>query len=97
MLNALAPSIGGLQRVAATLSEIDLLTTFAERAQSLNLSAPEMVAEPLIEIQAGRHPVVEAQVDHFIANDARLDSARQMLLVTGPNMGGKSTYMRQVA
>jgi DNA mismatch repair protein MutS len=97
LLNALAPSIGGLQRVAAALSEIDLLTTFAERAQSLNLSVPEMVAEPLIEIQAGRHAVVEAQVDHFIANDARLDSARQMLLVTGPNMGGKSTYMRQVA
>ena len=53
--------------------------------------------KPLIEIDAGRHPVVEAQIDHFIANDARLTPARQMLLVTGPNMGGKSTYMRQVA
>jgi DNA mismatch repair protein MutS len=58
---------------------------------------PELADEPLIEIEAGRHPVVEAEVDAFIANDARLSPARQMLLVTGPNMGGKSTYMRQVA
>jgi DNA mismatch repair protein MutS len=55
------------------------------------------VDEPLIEISAGRHPVVEAQVDNFIANDVRLSARRQMLLVTGPNMGGKSTYMRQTA
>jgi DNA mismatch repair protein MutS len=58
---------------------------------------PELAAEPSIEIDGGRHPVVEAQVETFIANDTRLAPERQMLLVTGPNMGGKSTYMRQVA
>ncbi|MGZ8267228.1 MAG: MutS-related protein, partial [Burkholderiales bacterium] len=57
----------------------------------------EFVDEPLIEIEAGRHPVVESQVETFIANDTRLAPTRQMLLITGPNMGGKSTYMRQVA
>ena len=97
LLDALAPAVPSLQRVAAALAELDLLTTFAERAQTLNFSMPELADEALIEIEAGRHPVVEAQIDSFIANDARLAPARQMLLVTGPNMGGKSTYMRQVA
>ena len=79
------------------LAELDLLATFAERAQTLDWCAPEFIDEPLIEIEAGRHPVVEAQVDQFIANDTQLSPARQLLLITGPNMGGKSTYMRQVA
>jgi DNA mismatch repair protein MutS len=55
------------------------------------------VEDPLIELEAGRHPVVEGQIDSFIANDCRLSPARRLLLITGPNMGGKSTYMRQVA
>ena len=97
LLDSLAPEIGALQRVAAALAEIDLLTTFAERAQTLSLCEPELVETALIEIEGGRHPVVEQQIDHFVANDTRLTAARQMLLVTGPNMGGKSTYMRQVA
>ena len=97
LLELLAPGIPSLQRVAGALAEIDLLTTFAERAHALDFCLPELVGEPVIEIDAGRHPVVEAQVDTFIANDSRLSAARQMLLVTGPNMGGKSTYMRQVA
>ena len=97
LLDTLAPHIPALQRVATALAELDLLTTFAERAQTLDFCQPELADEPLIEIDAGRHPVVEAQVDTFIANDTRLASSRQMLLVTGPNMGGKSTYMRQVA
>ena len=97
VLVELAPAIPSLQRVAAALAELDLLTTFAERAQTLNFCAPELVDEPLIEIEGGRHPVVEAQIDNFIVNDVRLTPARQVLLVTGPNMGGKSTYMRQVA
>ena len=97
LLELLAPDIPSLQRVAGALAEIDLLTTFAERAHALDFCLPELVGEPVIEIDAGRHPVVEAQVDTFIANDSRLSAARQMLLVTGPNMGGKSTYMRQVA
>ncbi len=97
LLDALAPEIPVLQRVAAALAEIDLLTTFAERAQTLALCEPELVEMPLIEIKGGRHPVVEQQIDNFVANDAQLSAARQLLLVTGPNMGGKSTYMRQVA
>ena len=97
LLDRLAPEIPALQRVAGALAEIDLLTTFAERAHTLNYSLPELTDAPLIEITAGRHPVVEAQVADFIANDAVISPARQMLLVTGPNMGGKSTYMRQVA
>ena len=97
VLDELAPEIPALQRVASALAEIDLLSTFAERAHTLDFSMPELVETPLIEITAGRHPVVEAQVADFIANDAGLSPLRQMLLVTGPNMGGKSTYMRQVA
>ena len=96
LLDELAPHLPALQRAAA-IAEIDALAAFAERAAALDWNAPEFVDEPLIEIDAGRHPVVEAQVDNFIANDARLSPARQMLLITGPNMGGKSTYMRQVA
>ena len=97
LLDRLGPGIPALQRIAGALAEIDLLAAFAERAHALDFSMPELAAEPVIEIEGGRHPVVEAQVDNFIANDARLTATRQMLLVTGPNMGGKSTYMRQVA
>ena len=97
LLDELAAHIPALQRAAGALAELDMLAAFAERAVALNLNAPEFVDEPVIEIEAGRHPVVESQVDNFIANDTRLSGARQMLLITGPNMGGKSTYMRQVA
>jgi DNA mismatch repair protein MutS len=97
LLDDLAPHIPHLQRAAGALAELDLLATFAERAAALDWTAPEFAAEPLIEIEGGRHPVVEAGVEHFIANDTRLSAARQLLIVTGPNMGGKSTYMRQVA
>ena len=97
LLEALIADIPALQRLAQALAELDLLATFAERALALDYCAPELVAAPLIEIEGGRHPVVEAQAGDFIANGARLAPERQMLLVTGPNMGGKSTYMRQVA
>ena len=97
LIEKLVLEIPALQRVAAALAELDLITTLAERAQTLDWCAPELSDYPLIDIQAGRHPVVEAQVNNFIANDARLSPQRQMLLVTGPNMGGKSTYMRQIA
>ncbi|WP_317534403.1 DNA mismatch repair protein MutS [Nitrosomonas sp. Is37] len=90
-----------LQNIAQSVAEIDVLGTFAERAQSLNYTAPVFTEEAIIEIQAGRHPVVESQVNHYIANDVRLGlcdtGRRQMLVITGPNMGGKSTYMRQTA
>ena len=97
VLDDLAPHIPALQAAAAALSELDGLCTFAERASALDYCAPEFVDEPVVEIDGGRHPVVERQVESFIANDTRLTPARQMLIVTGPNMGGKSTYMRQVA
>jgi DNA mismatch repair protein MutS len=74
-----------------------MLSAFAGRAGALDYHRPEFTAEPVIEIEAGRHPVVEGQVENFIANGTKLSPARRMLIVTGPNMGGKSTYMRQVA
>ena len=97
LLDQLAPFIPQLQRIAAAIAELDVLATFAERATTLNFSAPQFSDGAQIEIRQGRHPVVEAQVEQFIANDTDLRAARKMLLITGPNMGGKSTYMRQVA
>jgi DNA mismatch repair protein MutS len=97
LLDDLSPHIPALQRAAAALAELDLLATFASRASALDWSAPQFTDDAVIEVDGGRHPVVEEQVDEFIPNDTRLSPARQMLLITGPNMGGKSTYMRQVA
>ena len=97
LLDNLAPSLPTLQRLAAALAELDALATLAERAATLGYSAPRFTDEEQIEIEAGRHPVVEEQIDEFIANDTRLTSGRRLLLITGPNMGGKSTYMRQTA
>src|SRR5512139_758736 len=97
LLESLTPHFPDLLSVAAALAEIDVLASQAERSSTLGLSAPEYSGEPGVVIRGGRHPVVEAQVDHFIPNDALLTRSRQMLLITGPNMGGKSTYMRQVA
>ena len=97
LLDQLAPHIAPLQRIAAAIAELDVLATFAERAATLKFNAPTFSDDAVINIRAGRHPVVEAQVEQFIANDTSLNDQRQMLLITGPNMGGKSTYMRQVA
>ncbi|VVC82742.1 DNA mismatch repair protein MutS [Sideroxydans sp. CL21] len=97
LLDQLAPFIPQLQRIAAAIAELDVLATFAERAATLNFSAPQFADDARINIAKGRHPVVEAQVDQFTPNDTTLNDARRTLLITGPNMGGKSTYMRQVA
>ena len=97
LLDDLSPHLPRLQRLAAALAELDALAALAERAATLDYSAPEFTDDENIEIEAGRHPVVERQIDEFIANDTRIDSGRRLLLITGPNMGGKSTYMRQVA
>lgn len=97
LLDALAPSIPQLQRIAAAIAELDVLATFAERAATLNFSAPRFSDDAQLVIKQGRHPVVEAQVEQFTPNDATLNDTRRMLLITGPNMGGKSTYMRQTA
>jgi DNA mismatch repair protein MutS len=102
LLDHLAPYIPQLQGIAAAIAELDVLATFAERAATLNFNAPQFSDDALIEIMQGRHPVVEAQAydkgeAQFTPNDTTLNDARQMLLITGPNMGGKSTYMRQTA
>jgi DNA mismatch repair protein MutS len=97
LVDALIPHLDCLQTVAGAVAELDVLAALAERAISLNLVAPEFTDEPMVEIISGRHPVVESQTSQFIANDTRLARTRQMLLITGPNMGGKSTYMRQTA
>jgi DNA mismatch repair protein MutS len=97
LLEALQPHVPALQRIARSLAELDLLASFAADSLRFNWCRPQFAAEALLEIEGGRHPVVEAQVDQYIANDCRLNAARQLLLITGPNMGGKSTYMRQVA
>jgi DNA mismatch repair protein MutS len=86
-----------LQRIARALAQADVLAAFAALAAKRNYVRPQFVEERGIEIEAGRHPVVEAQIENFIANDCRLLPTRALLLITGPNMGGKSTYMRQVA
>jgi DNA mismatch repair protein MutS len=98
LLDALTAALPRLQRTAAALADIDVLTCFAGRAMELGLVRPELVDEPSLRIDAGRHPVVErAGREPFVPNDLRLDDARRMLIITGPNMGGKSTYMRQTA
>ncbi|MDH3437920.1 MAG: DNA mismatch repair protein MutS [Betaproteobacteria bacterium] len=97
LLEKLSAYIARLQTVAEGLAELDLLSSFAERAAALDYCRPEFAEEPLIDIKGGRHAVVERQVEQFIANEACLSATRQMLIVTGPNMGGKSTFMRQVA
>ena len=97
LLQRLAPHIDALQRIARALAQLDVLAAFAQTASLSNYCRPVFSDEPGIAIDAGRHAVVEGLVDPFIANDCRLAPTRRMLLITGPNMGGKSTYMRQVA
>ncbi len=98
LLERLGAHIEPLQASAAALAELDVLCSFAERAERLDYRRPRFSDEPGIHIEGGRHPVVERLIgDPFVPNDLRLDASRRMLIVTGPNMGGKSTYMRQAA
>lgn len=98
LLDKLIPSLSDLQTTASALAELDVLANLAERADSLNLSKPALVDDPCLEIVGGRHPIVEQNLENpFVPNDTRLDQQRRMLIITGPNMGGKSTYMRQNA
>ncbi len=97
VLEHLMPFISQLQFVARAIAEIDVLAAFAERAETLNYTEPVFVQDAGISIAGGRHPVVEQIAQPFIANDLLLNPYRQLLLITGPNMGGKSTYMRQTA
>ncbi|MDR2711460.1 MAG: DNA mismatch repair protein MutS [Burkholderiales bacterium] len=97
LLDTLAAAVPALQQVAAALAQFDVLSTHSQRTAALSLTRPQFSETPGLAVEAGRHLVVEQQVEHFIPNDVALDSARRLLIVTGPNMGGKSTYMRQTA
>jgi len=97
LLAKLGEAIPALQRAGAALATVDALATFAERAEALDFACPALVAESGFRVRGGRHPVVERQVEAFIPNDLELAPERRLLIVTGPNMGGKSTYMRQAA
>ncbi|KRE89715.1 DNA mismatch repair protein MutS [Frateuria sp. Soil773] len=98
LLDTLTGLLEPLKAAAAALAELDVLATLAERADVLDWSMPELTDEPGIAIERGRHPVVEkVREEPFEPNDLKLDDGRRMLVITGPNMGGKSTYMRQNA
>ncbi|MBC9251872.1 DNA mismatch repair protein MutS [Pseudomonas alcaligenes] len=98
LLEHLIGHLAPLQDTAAALAELDVLSNLAERALNLDLNRPRFVEEPCMRISQGRHPVVEQVLDTpFVANDLGLDDDTRMLIITGPNMGGKSTYMRQTA
>jgi len=109
LLDSLQPFVPALTRLAQAVAQLDALCALAERSLTLGWCAPEFVKTPCIEIEQGRHPVVEARLAEthgvvaggaaktFIANDTRLGHLHRMQVITGPNMGGKSTYMRQVA
>ena len=98
LLDVIHQSITPLNQIAKALAALDVITTLAERAQSLQWACPELSQKPGIIINRGRHPVIEQILqEQFIANDVNLTPKENMLLITGPNMGGKSTYMRQTA
>jgi DNA mismatch repair protein MutS len=101
LVESLQPALRILGELAQALASLDALAALTERAMTLDWCRPEFVPHPCIEIERGRHPVVEAKLAEndvaFIPNDCRLDARTRMLIITGPNMGGKSTFMRQVA
>jgi DNA mismatch repair protein MutS len=97
LLARLQGRLARLQEIAEAASDLDALCALAASAEALRLTRPAFTGEDVIEIAGGRHLVVESQVEDFIPNDTSLTRSRQLLLITGPNMGGKSTYMRQVA
>jgi DNA mismatch repair protein MutS len=98
LFDLVLPDLVVLQELSDAISELDVLTTFAERAQTLNYVKPTLMEKPGILIDDGRHPVVEQMTtDQFIANPVNLSEQHKILIITGPNMGGKSTYMRQTA
>jgi DNA mismatch repair protein MutS len=98
LLEQLQHAIPPLQQCAAALAALDVIANFAERAEKLGLNAPELAEEPGIHIDEGRHLVVEQVSDNpFVANSVEFNDQRRILIITGPNMGGKSTFMRQIA
>lgn len=98
LLESLQPYIAQLQQMSDAIAQLDVLSNFAERAESLNYNKPELIKGRHIVINAGRHPVVEQVMSTpFIANPVNLSAEQRLAIITGPNMGGKSTYMRQIA
>ncbi|MCG5524741.1 DNA mismatch repair protein MutS [Ectothiorhodospira haloalkaliphila] len=98
LLTQLHAPLPGLRQTAEGLAELDVLSNLAERAETLDYRAPELTDTPGLLIEEGRHPVVEQVLDDpFVPNDLKMHDRRRMLVITGPNMGGKSTYMRQAA
>ena len=97
LLTSLAAAFPALQRGAEALATLDVLAAHAEQAFALHWTQPQFTTDAGLVIRGGRHPVVEKQVEHFIPNSLQLSAERRLLIVTGPNMGGKSTYMRQAA
>ena len=98
LIAELAGELAALQETVTAVATLDVLACLAERALTLDWNEPELTGEARLEIEAGRHPVVEQALDGpFVPNDLSLDPDRRLLVITGPNMGGKSTYMRQVA
>ncbi len=101
-IDQLQTHLSPLSQLAQALASLDAIAALTERAHTLGWCRPEFVREPCLHIEGGRHPVVEARLQetgagNFMANDCKLDVLRKMLIITGPNMGGKSTFMRQVA
>ena len=98
LIETINESLHALQKCAAAIAELDVLCCLAERAEQLNFCCPIITEEQGIQIEQGRHPVVEQVLDDpFVPNDLVMDNTQRMLIITGPNMGGKSTYMRQAA
>lgn len=98
LLTELATNLAALKQGAQAVAELDVLQNMAERSHTLGWSRPAFTTKQIIHYEAGRHPVIEATLDSpFVPNNLHLDNKQRMLLITGPNMGGKSTYMRQTA
>ncbi|NLY64558.1 MAG: DNA mismatch repair protein MutS [Alcaligenaceae bacterium] len=97
LIAELAPYVQALQQYAHAIAEIDVYLALAQHARNNDWVAPELLETAVIDIENGRHPIVEHTIERFTPNSCLLDSGRRMLLITGPNMGGKSTYMRQTA
>jgi len=98
IVDTLNKDLSKLQKCSVGVSELDVISNFAQKANSLNFNRPSFTTESKLHIEEGRHPIVEhISSNPFVPNDLILDDSRKMLMITGPNMGGKSTYMRQVA
>jgi DNA mismatch repair protein MutS len=97
LVKELVSSVADWQRVGAAIATVDVLTNFADRAQTLNWVRPEFVKLPGIEVRGARHPVVETTLENYVPNDCVLSPKQHFMILTGPNMGGKSTYMRSIA